>query len=75
MSLQFLGQLVVVLSSPSAIKDLLERRGEVYSDRPVLRLHQVYAPSKPLSSVLSHAHDFFKTQDRNGLALACSSQG
>jgi hypothetical protein len=75
MSLQILGQLVVVLSSPSAIKDLLERRGEVYSDRPVLRLHQVYAQFKSLFSVLSHAYDLFKTQDRNRLALACSSQG
>ncbi|KAH9976352.1 cytochrome P450 [Lactifluus volemus] len=41
MSLQLLGQVVVILSSSSAIKDLLERRGEVYSDRPVFRLHQV----------------------------------
>jgi hypothetical protein len=75
MSLQLLGQVVVILSSSSAIKDLLERRGEVYSDRPVFRLHQVYEQSKTLSFVLSHAYDHFKTQDRNGLALARSSQG
>jgi hypothetical protein len=30
---QVLGQTVVVLCSLSAIKDLLEKRGEVYSDR------------------------------------------
>ncbi|KAH9174935.1 cytochrome P450 [Lactarius sanguifluus] len=31
--LQVLGQAVVVLCSPTAIKDLLERRGELYADR------------------------------------------
>ncbi|KAH9050954.1 cytochrome P450 [Lactarius deliciosus] len=31
--LQVLGQVVVVLCSPIAIKDLLERRGELYADR------------------------------------------
>ncbi|KAI9454933.1 cytochrome P450 [Russula earlei] len=41
MSLQVLGQVIVVLSSPSAIKDLLERRGESYSDRPLFPLHEV----------------------------------
>ncbi|KAH9013292.1 cytochrome P450 [Lactarius deliciosus] len=30
---QVLGQVVVVLCSPTAIKDLLERRGELYADR------------------------------------------
>ncbi|KAH9952755.1 cytochrome P450 [Russula dissimulans] len=39
--LHVLGQLVVVLSSSSAIKDLLERRGELYSDRPSFPLHEV----------------------------------
>jgi hypothetical protein len=46
MCLRIFDQVVVVLSSSSAIKDLLGRRGEVYSDRPVFRLHQVYAQSK-----------------------------
>lgn len=32
--LHVLGQVVVVLCSLSAIKDLLEKRGEVYADRP-----------------------------------------
>jgi len=41
MCLHVLGQLVVVLSSSSAIKDLLERRGEFYSDRHSLPLHEV----------------------------------
>jgi cytochrome P450 len=43
MSLRILGQDIVVLSSPSAIKDLLERRGESYSDRPSFPLHEMYA--------------------------------
>ncbi|KAI0039781.1 cytochrome P450 [Auriscalpium vulgare] len=35
-SLQILGQVVVVLNSQKAIRDLLEKRGAKYSDRPVL---------------------------------------
>jgi hypothetical protein len=42
MCLRLFGQVVVVLSSSSAIKDFLERRGDVYSDRPLLLIHQVY---------------------------------
>src|SRR5579863_6067211 len=34
--LHIFGQVVVVLCSLSAIKDLLEKRGEVYADRPQL---------------------------------------
>ncbi|KAH8984171.1 cytochrome P450 [Lactarius hatsudake] len=33
MCFQVLGQVVVVLCSPTAIKDLLEKRGELYADR------------------------------------------
>src|SRR3984885_7635624 len=33
-SLRAFSQVVVVLCSSSAIKDLLEKRGEIYSDRP-----------------------------------------
>ncbi|KAH9042916.1 cytochrome P450 [Lactarius deliciosus] len=32
--LQVLGQSVVVLCSPSVVKDLFEKRGDIYSDRP-----------------------------------------
>ncbi|KAH9066016.1 cytochrome P450 [Lactarius deliciosus] len=35
-SLHVFGQVVVVLNSPKAIKDLLEKRGDIYSDRPVI---------------------------------------
>ncbi|KAI0065754.1 cytochrome P450 [Artomyces pyxidatus] len=35
MSMQVLGNFIVVLQSYKAMKDLLERRGQIYSDRPV----------------------------------------
>ncbi len=41
MSFLVFGQVVVVLSSSKAIKDLLELRGETYSDRPSFPLHQM----------------------------------
>ena len=40
--LRVVSQVVVVLSSLSAIKDLLEKRGEIYSDRPSLRVTELY---------------------------------
>ena len=56
MSFRVLGQVVVVLSSASAIKDLFERRGETYSDRPPLPLHEMYVltPSPVLSFYLTN---------------------
>jgi hypothetical protein len=36
-------QVIVVLSSSSAIKDLLEKRGEIYSERPALPIVEMYA--------------------------------
>ncbi|KAH9971625.1 cytochrome P450 [Russula compacta] len=38
---RILGQVVVVLSSSAAIKELLEKHGEIYSDRPPLPIHEV----------------------------------
>lgn len=35
-SLRVFGQVVVVLNSSKAIKDLLEKRGDIYSDRPAI---------------------------------------
>ena len=35
-------QVIVVLCSSSAIKDLLEKRGEIYSDRPSLPIAEMY---------------------------------
>ncbi|KAI0253713.1 cytochrome P450 [Lactifluus subvellereus] len=39
--LQVLGEVIVVLCSLSSIKDLLEKRGEIYSDRPMLPIYQM----------------------------------
>ncbi|KAH9058255.1 cytochrome P450 [Lactarius vividus] len=36
-----LGQVVVVLCSPTAIKDLFERRGELYADRTLLPIFEI----------------------------------
>jgi hypothetical protein len=36
-------QVIVVLSSLPAIKDLLEKRGEKYADRPMLPIQEMYA--------------------------------
>ena len=36
LSLHVFGQVIIVLNSFKATKDLLEKRGEVYSDRPVI---------------------------------------
>ena len=40
--LRVFSQVVVVLSSLSAIKDLLEKRGEIYSDRPPIPIVEMY---------------------------------
>jgi cytochrome P450 len=41
-SFHVFGQVVVVLNSIKATKDLLERRGEIYSNRPVFTIHEMY---------------------------------
>jgi cytochrome P450 len=43
--LRVLNQVVVVLCSLSAIKDLLEKRGEAYADRPTLPITEMCVPS------------------------------
>jgi cytochrome P450 len=39
--LQVFGQGIVVLCSLPAIKDLLDKRGEIFSDRPTLPMHRI----------------------------------
>jgi len=43
MCLRIFGEVVVVLNSLSAVKDLLERRGEAYADRPGLPIVEMCA--------------------------------
>lgn len=44
MSVKILGQVIVILNSPKAAKDLLEKRGNIYSDRHLMPFYQMYAP-------------------------------
>lgn len=41
--LHVFGQVIVVLSSLPAIKELLEKRGDKYADRPMLPIQEMYA--------------------------------
>jgi hypothetical protein len=47
LSVKILGQVIVILNSPKAAKDLLEKRGNIYSDRHLMPFYQMYA-SYPL---------------------------
>jgi hypothetical protein len=45
MSFRVFGQVIVVLNSLKVTKDLLERRGDIYSDRPAVTIHGMYVLS------------------------------
>ena len=42
MSFHVFGQVIIVLNSVKATKDLLDKRGEFYSDRPVIPFFEMY---------------------------------
>ena len=42
LSFHVFGQVIVVLSSIKSTKDLLDRRGDIYSDRPVTPIFDMY---------------------------------
>jgi hypothetical protein len=42
LSFHVFGQVIIVLNSVKATKDLLERRGEIYSDRPVVPFYDMW---------------------------------
>jgi hypothetical protein len=42
LSFHVFGKVIVVLNSFKASKDLFERRGEIYSDRPVIPIVEMY---------------------------------
>ena len=52
MSVKILGQVIVILNSPQAAKDLLEKRGNIYSDRHLMPFYQMYASHHPFTDVL-----------------------
>ena len=43
LSFHVFGQVIIVLNSVKATKDLLEKRGEIYSDRPVIPFYEMCA--------------------------------
>jgi hypothetical protein len=59
-------QVIVVLCSSSAIKDLLEKRGEFNSDRPTLPILEMYIMISQSSVVITIPN----LQDRYGLVRA-----
>ena len=46
-------QVIIVLCSLSATKDLLEKRGEIYSDRPTLPILEMYIVSSRSSAIIT----------------------
>jgi hypothetical protein len=42
LSFRVFGQVIVILNSIEATKDLLERRGDIYSDRPAIPFFEMY---------------------------------
>ena len=40
-SLRVFGQVIVILNTTKATKDLLEKRGEIYSDRPIIPIFEM----------------------------------
>ena len=54
MSVKVLGQVIVILNSPKAAKDLLEKRGNIYSDRHLMPFYQMYAPYLHFSDTLTY---------------------
>lgn len=42
-SVKILGQVIIILNSPKAAKELLEKRGNIYSDRHLMPFYQMYA--------------------------------
>ena len=59
-SFHVFGQTIVVLRSIKATKDLLEKRGDIYSDRPEIPIYQMYV----LESGLSILHGPSLTKSR-----------
>jgi len=62
-SFRLFGQAIVILNTPKATKDLLERRSDIYSDRPAIPIYEMY------ESCVQHARlDPDTTQDEVELA-------
>ena len=53
LSFHIFGQVIVVLNSFRATKDLLEKRGDIYSDRPVIPICEMYVFSTSILFMIS----------------------
>ena len=42
MSFHVFGKIIIILNTAKAAKDLLEKRGDIYSDRPVITFFEMY---------------------------------
>ena len=54
MSFQIFGQVIVVLNTAEAAKDLLEKRSAIYSDRPWLPILEKYVLECFTHRILAH---------------------
>jgi len=64
--LHVFGKVIVILNSVKATKDLLEKRGDIYSDRPAIPMYEMYVFLE--FSVLAWC--LIKVQDEVGMARA-----
>ena len=51
LSLRVFGQVIVILNTSKATKDLLEKRGDNYSDRPVIPFFDMYVHAEFVRAV------------------------
>ena len=42
LSFRVFGNVIIVLNSAKAAKDLLEKNGDIYYDRPVIPIHEMW---------------------------------
>jgi hypothetical protein len=54
LSFRLFGQVIIVLNTAKAAKDLLEKRAAIYSDRPVFPLYEMCVISFCTQGVLTH---------------------
>ena len=64
--LHVFGKVIVILNSVKATKDLLEKRGDIYSDRPAIPMYEMYV----FSEVSDLAWFLIEAQDEVGMARA-----
>jgi hypothetical protein len=66
LSFHIFGKVIVVLNTAKAAKDLLEKRGAIYSDRSVMPFYEMWVSESFTRAVWAHNRD----QDGVGLGYA-----